>query len=136
MVAELAASQREQAVVSHSLQEELQDRIECRVQRIENLAAVVLAAAATHQRGRGRDPDCSDARDGPQGATSPDAASHCTHRVGTAGAWQLPAPVPAPQRRAAEQMPGPPPAHPPAQPEPEVNVQSVWEEPAMLSLEI
>lgn len=49
--------------------------------------------------------------------------------------WGL-APIPAPQRRAVEQLLGSPPAHPPAQPGPEVSTRRVWEEPAKLSLEV
>lgn len=39
--------------------------------------------------------------------------------MGAAVAQQGPAPIPVPRRRAAQQLLGPPPSHPPAQPEPE-----------------
>lgn len=75
-------------------------------------------AGAPQLYGSGRCPICS----GPQGEASQDAV--CLHtRAHSSGvsSWCMlvPAPIPAPRRRAAEQPPRPPPAHSPAQPGPE-----------------
>lgn len=68
-------------------------------------------------------------------------------QVGAAGAQQGPAPVPAPRRRASEQLPRPPLAHSPAQPEtedkacarphqPEMEVEEVREGPQQQEVEV
>lgn len=73
--------QREQATVSRSQRDELQDRIERRMQRIESGGSdPVLADAADtptgvpRWRGSGGGSDFSSAHADPQGATSQDAA--------------------------------------------------------------
>lgn len=64
-------------------------------------------------------PYWSGAHAGPQVEASQDAAclrNHLHSSGGLAGAQQGPSPIPAPRRRAVEQLPGPPPAHSPHQP--------------------
>lgn len=76
------------------------------------------AAGAPQLYGSGRCPICS----GPQGEASQDAVCLHTRTHSSGGSsWCMlvPAPIPAPRRRAAEQPPRPPPAHSPAQPGPE-----------------
>lgn len=70
--------QREQAAVSRSQREELQDRIERRMQRIESGGSdpdlADTPTAVPQWRGSGGGSDFSSAHADPQGATSQDAA--------------------------------------------------------------
>lgn len=102
---------------------------------LADIAATPTVIPRMHGSGRRR--ECSGARAGPQVATSQDAACRRTHphSSGGNGLYRLLLPFPAPWRRATKQPLGPPTAHPPAQPEPEVSTRRARGEPAKLSLE-
>lgn len=89
------------------------------------------------QRWRGGGPGCSGDHVRPQDATSQDVACRSTHPHSSSGSGLCPAGICARSWwQAAEHLLGLPPAHSPAQPEPEVSSRRTWEEPATLLLEV
>ncbi|XP_042073692.1 atherin-like [Haplochromis burtoni] len=113
MVAELAATQQEQAAVWRRRREELQDQTERHLQRMENLAALIRSCPTPPPpppalpNGAGVEEIQSVQAPVPAprlrpASTQPATAPVPTPRVGAAGALQGPVPVPAPRKKAAE----------------------------------